>query len=103
MTGGAALGGAAPADAGLPRERTSLSWNRTSLSVIVVALLVVRDGFAADQPFFVYTGAALLVAAAALMLYASRRSFEVTRHRGFAGIAALATLACVAGLASILL
>lgn len=93
----------APADPGLQRERTSLSWNRTALSVIVVALLLVRSGFVAEQPALSVLGATLLVGAAAIVLFAARRSFvgPAPRH-GFALIAGVGTLACAAGLASIL-
>jgi len=95
---------APPADPGLQRERTALSWNRTALSVIVVALLLVRSGFVADQPMLAVLGALLLVGAAAIVLFAARRSFAgVAPHHGFALIAVVGTLACAAGLVSILL
>jgi len=91
-------------DPGLQRERTALSWNRTALSVIVVALLLVRSGFVAEQPSLAVLGATLLVGAAAIVLFAARRSFVgQAPHQGFALIAWVGTLACAAGLASILL
>ena len=93
----------ASADRGLQRERTSLSWNRTALSVIVVALLLVRSGFVAEQPALAVLGATLLVGAAAIVLFAARRSFAgPAPHQGFALIAGVGTLACAAGLVSIL-
>ena len=103
MSTSADRGSPQPPDRGLQRERTALSWNRTALSLVVVALLLVRSGFIASQPLLTVLGALLLVGAAAIVLFAARRSYAgAAPHQGFALIAAVGTLACAAGLVSIL-
>lgn len=90
---------------GLQRERTALAWNRTAVAVVVVALLLVRSGLVTAQPALAVLGTVLLAAAAGIVLFAERRSRDerAAPHRAFALIAGVGTLACAAGLASILL
>ena len=55
-----------PPDLGLQRERTTLAWRRTSLAVIVNAILVIRAGAHSEQSLMVTLGATLLVAGLAV-------------------------------------
>ena len=57
-------------DPGLQSERTVLAWTRSALAIAVNALLSIRAGFVASEPWLANTppaGALLGVAAAALV------------------------------------
>ena len=60
------------APSGLQHERTVLAWSRTALSAAVLAILSLKVGFAQHSPVTIASGAADVVAAAA-MLHGRRR------------------------------
>ena len=98
-------------DPGLQAERTALSWNRTGLSVLANALLVLRTGWTTAEASLTVVAIALLAAAGAAILYGAwRRRHLLSGHPSIApsafaiAAAAIVTLvACAAGIASILL
>jgi len=61
-------------DPGLQPERTALSWNRTSLSIVVGGIAAVRVMPALVGPWGVALGIATIAAGVALGLLAHRRS-----------------------------
>ncbi len=99
-----------PRARGLQAERTALAWNRTGLAVLVNALLALRTGWASGEASLTLVAIALLVAAAAAILYgALRRRHLMSGHRpiappalAIAAAAIITLIACGAGIASIL-
>jgi uncharacterized membrane protein YidH (DUF202 family) len=51
---------------GVQAQRTSLAWSRTALSVVVVAVLLVRTGLVEHRPETIFGAAALLGGAFAM-------------------------------------
>jgi len=66
-------GGADPKilDAGLQHERTTLAWERTGISAIVVGVLLARSAVEASQQLIALTGLAAAVVGALMMLWSS--------------------------------
>jgi uncharacterized membrane protein YidH (DUF202 family) len=62
-------------DRGAQPERTALAWRRTSASVVVVVVLLVRDGWRGERPLlsFVAAAAAATLWSAALWCRGLRR------------------------------
>lgn len=97
-------------DPGLQPQRTALAWSRTGLAVLVNALIVLRAGFQAEQPFIVALGFILLGAAMLSVVYGGWRM----RHLGTHGARSappwllivttmwVAWTACFAGIVSII-
>ena len=98
-------------DSGLQAQRTALAWTRTGLSVLLNAAVVLRSGLQANEPFILGLGFVLLVAAAVAVACggwrARRLTIDITHSAPpgvvVGGIVGVALVACVAGLASILL
>jgi uncharacterized membrane protein YidH (DUF202 family) len=96
-------------DPGLQPQRTALAWHRTGLAVLVNALVVLRAGAKAEQPFILALGIILLVAAvgaAGCGAWRARRlamsgTPSAPPHVLVLGTVVVAWLACIAGLASI--
>jgi uncharacterized membrane protein YidH (DUF202 family) len=96
-------------DPGLQAQRTALAWTRTGLSVLLNAVVVLRSGVQADEPFILGLGFMLLVAAAVAVgcggWRARRLTIDVTHSAPptivVAGIVGVAFVACIGGLASI--
>lgn len=61
-------------DPGLQRERTAMAWTRTSLSVLVNALIVLRAGGNADNKVILALGFLLLAAAGGAIACGAWRS-----------------------------
>lgn len=99
-----------PRDAGLQVERTALSWNRTGLTVLANALLVLRTGWTSGEVSLTVVAFALLVAAGAAIFYGGWRRRHLLKGHGMTAppalviaVAAVVTLvACATGIASIL-
>jgi uncharacterized membrane protein YidH (DUF202 family) len=93
-------------EAGRQGERTTLSWQRTAISMGVVALFVTRSGLVAGHRAVTATGVALL-AGAAWTAWAARRRHGVIETAVDAGrspvdrgaVRALAALIALSGLA----
>jgi uncharacterized membrane protein YidH (DUF202 family) len=99
-------------DPGLQGERTALSWNRTALVIVVNALLALRSGWVSGQPLLSVAGVVLVAAAIAAVVYGNRRGRALAGHThdippaapatAIALTAAVTLIACVAGIASVL-
>ena len=98
-------------DPGLQPQRTALAWTRTGLSVLVNAVVVLRSGVQADQPFILGLGFVLLIAAAFAVGcggWRARRLATDVAHSAPPWMLVISTvgvawIACIAGLASIVL
>jgi len=92
-------------DPGLQRERTSLSWNRTGLAVLVNALVVLRTGAQADQPAVIVLGLLLLLASAGAVVCAVWRATALTHDANAAPplplIVATVSVTWLAGVAAV--
>ncbi|WP_350349402.1 DUF202 domain-containing protein [Agromyces sp. G08B096] len=101
---------AATADPGLQPERTALSWSRTAFAVAANALLSLRAGLVAGEPWLVAVGVLLFGTAGAVVVIAAVRrrqlagaELTITPPRGaLAGVTAAAVLAAAGGVASVL-
>ncbi|GLU90763.1 DUF202 domain-containing protein [Agromyces sp. NBRC 114283] len=68
-------------DPGLQPERTALSWTRTALVVAVNALLALRTGLVAGEPWLIVTGTVLFFAAGAVGAVGGIRRRELSEGR----------------------
>lgn len=66
-------------DSGLQRERTALAWNRTTLAMLVNALLVLRAGVQQESKFIAMLGLGMLVSAVAFGSYAFHRKAQLSQ------------------------
>lgn len=97
-------------DPGVQPERTALAWGRTGLAVTVNAVLVLRAGLMTEYPWLVALAIVLFLAAAGAMACGSWRARQLrsparpaaTAPWLIAATVAVALLACVAALASII-
>ncbi|MFF1573687.1 DUF202 domain-containing protein [Leifsonia sp. NPDC058292] len=99
-------------DPGLQGERTALSWTRTALVIVVNALLALRSGWVSGQLLLTAAGIVLVAAAIGAVLYGSRRGRALAGRThevppaapttAIAIVAATTLLACVTGIASVL-
>jgi uncharacterized membrane protein YidH (DUF202 family) len=105
VAGGVAPGAPASRDPGLQPERTALAWNRTSLAVVLNALLTLRMGVLGQQPVITALGVALLCTAALIVAFGAMRRFTLTSGRTPIEVPAwivlvtcgISLLACAAG------
>ncbi|MFF2387478.1 DUF202 domain-containing protein [Agromyces sp. NPDC058104] len=99
----------ATGDPGLQPERTALSWSRTAFALAVNALLSLRSGLVAGEPWLVAVGALLFAASGAAVALATVRRRQLSGERlvitpprgALAGVAVATLLASVGGIASI--
>ena len=97
-------------DAGLQAQRTALSWNRTGLALLANAILALRSGWTNREAPVTALALTLLIAAGAVMFHGAWR-----RHRLLgcgasiaspallmAAVSAVSIVACVTGMASLL-
>lgn len=74
---------ASPGDRGLASERTTLAWQRSGLSLIVVAGLVARAGIEADAPILaVVAGGIVALVGVGVWMHGQRTYRQY--HGGFA-------------------
>lgn len=100
-----------PGDPGMQAERTALAWGRTSMTVIVNALLALRAGIVGERWPITALGIALLVSAAAVMLFGAVRRRQLLSDRRpsspspvmMRGTVVFALIACVTAIASTVL
>lgn len=69
----------APRDPGLQPERTGLAWSRTAFVVLINAVLIARAGLMHHERIATAAGLLLFAAAAAMYLYAGRRTYHIGR------------------------
>lgn len=97
-------------DRGLQSERTALSWSRVSLLFTVNALLALRTGWENGSIIYAGVAAALFASAAATAGYGGVRKRQLLNAdqpsappvSAIAVMATIAFVACVAGMASVL-
>jgi hypothetical protein len=100
---------AATGDPGLQPERTALSWTRTALAIAVNALLSIRAGFVAGEPWLVAVGVLLFAASGAVVAIGTVRRRQLSGDRlvitpptgALLGVAAATLLASIGGVASV--
>lgn len=100
---------AATGDPGLQPERTALSWTRTALAIAVNALLSIRAGFVAGEPWLVAVGVLLFAASGAAVAIGTVRRRQLSGDRlvitppagALLGVAAATLLASIGGVASV--
>ena len=110
MSDGPAAGASPERDPGLQGERTALAWNRTALALFVNASLALRAGLSNGRTAIAGVGIALLLASAACAACGTWRRRALLRDPRASGppaavmlgVAAATLLACMAGLASVL-
>lgn len=94
-------------DPGLQPERTALAWVRTSVALLVNALIVLRGGLSHHQPALLVLGGVLLALAAGGATFAGWRRRQLDAAPGAPPAVALQAvvgatfLAAAGGLASI--
>lgn len=102
---------AATGDPGLQPERTALAWSRTAMALAVNALLSMRAGLVAGEPWLVVVGVLLFAASGGAIAIGTARRRQlagdrlvITPPRGaLAGVALATLLASIGGIASIFL
>ena len=100
----------ATGDAGLQPERTALSWTRTALALAVNALLSIRAGLVAGEPWLVAVGVLLFAASGAAVVIGTLRRRQLSGARlvitppagALVGVAAATMLASAGGVASVI-
>jgi uncharacterized membrane protein YidH (DUF202 family) len=100
---------AATGDPGLQPERTALSWTRTALAIAVNALLSIRAGFVAGEPWLVAVGVLLFAASGAVVAIGTARRRQLSGDRlvitpptgALLAVAAATLLASIGGVASV--
>jgi uncharacterized membrane protein YidH (DUF202 family) len=100
----------ATGDAGLQPERTALSWTRTALALAVNALLSIRAGLVAGEPWLVAVGVLLFAASGAAVVIGTLRRRQLSGARlvitppagALVGVAAATLLASAGGVASVI-
>ena len=99
----------ATGDPGLQPERTSLSWSRTALAIAVNALLSIRAGFVASEPWLVAIGVLLFAASGAVVAIGTVRRRQLSGDHlvitpptgALLGVAAATLIASAGGVASV--
>jgi uncharacterized membrane protein YidH (DUF202 family) len=99
----------ATGDPGLQPERTALAWSRTALAIAVNALLSIRAGFLAGEPWLVAIGVLLFAASGAAVAIGTVRRRQLAGDRlvitppagALLGVAAATFVASVGGVASV--
>ncbi|HZW41749.1 MAG TPA: DUF202 domain-containing protein [Agromyces sp.] len=99
----------ATGDPGLQPERTALAWSRTALALAVNALLSMRAGFVAGEPWLVVVGAVLFATSGSAVAIGTVRRRQlrgdrlvITPPRGaLVGVAVATVAASVGGVASL--
>jgi len=100
---------AADGDPGLQPERTALAWSRTALALAVNALLSMRAGLVAGEPWLVAVGAVLFAASGAAVALGTVRRRQLSGHRlvitpprgALVGVAVATLVASAGGVASV--
>ncbi|GAA4371915.1 DUF202 domain-containing protein [Agromyces bauzanensis] len=100
----------ATGDPGLQPERTALAWTRTALAIAVNALLSIRAGFVAGEPWLVAIGVLLFAASGAAFAIGTVRRRQLSGERlvispprgALIGVAAATLAASAGGVASVL-
>ena len=99
----------ADGDPGLQPERTALAWTRTALAIAVNALLSIRAGFVAGEPWLVAVGVLLFAASGAVVAIGTVRRRQLSADRlvitapagALLGVAAATLVASAGGVASV--
>ncbi|RZS65653.1 uncharacterized protein DUF202 [Agromyces ramosus] len=99
----------ATGDPGLQPERTSLAWTRTALAMAVNALLAMRAGFVAGEPWLVAIGVLLFAASGAVVAIGTVRRRQLSGERlvitppagALLGVAVATLVASAGGVASV--
>jgi len=68
----------AAGEPGLQSERTALAWTRTALAIAVNALLSIRAGFVAGEPWLVAVGVLLFAASGAVVAIGTVRRRQLS-------------------------
>jgi uncharacterized membrane protein YidH (DUF202 family) len=99
----------ATGDPGLQPERTALAWTRTALAMAVNALLAMRAGFVAGEPWLVAIGVLLFAASGAVVAIGTVRRRQLSGERlvitppagALVGVAVATLVASAGGVASV--
>ena len=100
---------AATGDPGLQPERTALAWTRTALAIAVNALLSIRAGLVAGEPWLIAVGVLLFGASGAVVAIGTIRRRQLSGGRlvitppvgALLGVAMATLLASAGGVASV--